>query len=86
MNALPDPSVTPTLDVATAGELFGLHRSKSYLEARRFLETGVGLPTIAFGRTLRCPTAKCLELLGLEPGTHDNNGASADGDVARHDE
>jgi hypothetical protein len=82
---IPDPRLEPVLTVERAGALFGLRRSKAYSEARRYVETGTGLPTLAFGKSLRCPTQKCLELLGLEPGAH-NNGASADGDVARHDE
>jgi hypothetical protein len=69
VSALPvDPAVEPVLDVARAGALFGLGRSKSYLEARRYIDTdgAEGLPAIAFGRTLRCPTQRVLEMLGLD--------------------
>ena len=61
MTGIPDPAVTPTLDVPVAGALFGFHRSKSYVEARRYIDTdgAEGLPTIVFGSTLRCPTAAC---------------------------
>jgi hypothetical protein len=64
---LPDPAESPVLSVEDAGALFGLGRSKAYSEARRFLESGgrEGLPVISFGRTLRCPTATILRLLGL---------------------
>lgn len=64
---LPDPSQRPWLKVEEAGALFGFHRSKSYEEARRWVRTGgaEGVPTIRFGRTLRCPTAKVLDLLGI---------------------
>gem|GEM_PF-7077513 len=50
-----------------AGALFGLGRSKSYEEAKRYIASGgrEGLPTIAFGRTRRCPTALVARLLGL---------------------
>jgi hypothetical protein len=64
---LPDPQERPTLTVSEAGALFGLGRSKSYDEARRYLRTGgtEGLPVLEFGRSLRVPTAKLLTLLGL---------------------
>jgi hypothetical protein len=63
---IPDPRERPWLPVEEAGLLFGLGRTKAYEEARRYVESAgvAGIPTIAFGRTLRCPTAKVLELLG----------------------
>ncbi len=65
---IPDPRVEPTLDVETGGRLCGLGRSKAYEQARRWLDTdgAEGLPCIAFGRTLRVPTAAVLRLLGLD--------------------
>ena len=65
---IPDPLEEPTIDIERAGELFGLGRSKAYVEARRYLDTGgaEGMPVIRFGRTLRAPTARVLELLGLD--------------------
>jgi hypothetical protein len=66
--AIPDPRVKPTLTVAEAGSLLGLCRSRAYEEARRFLSSSgaEGLPTLAFGRCLRCPTARVVALLGLD--------------------
>jgi hypothetical protein len=65
--SLPDPLLRPTLSVEEAGALFGLKRTKAYEEARRYLRSGgeSGIPTLAFGRSLRCPTAQVLALLGL---------------------
>ncbi|MDQ6853362.1 MAG: hypothetical protein M3046_06670 [Actinomycetota bacterium] len=67
MSALPDPADEPTIEVERAGQLVGLGRSKAYTEARRFLDTEgrEGLPVIAFGRTLRVPTARLLAMLGV---------------------
>lgn len=64
---VPDPTDRPTLSVQEAGELLGLGRSKAYAEAERFLTTGgvEGLPVLRFGRTLRVPTARLRELLGM---------------------
>lgn len=64
---IPDPRAQPTLDVETGGRLCGLGRTKAYEQARRWLDTdgAEGLPCIAFGRTLRVPTAAVLRLLGL---------------------
>ena len=71
LSLIPDPSVHPTLDVAAAGGLLGLSRAKSYVEAHRYVRTEgrEGLPTVAFGRSLRCPTAKILDLLGALPAS-----------------
>jgi hypothetical protein len=67
--ALPNPAERPTLDIEEAGKLLGLGRSKAYAEARKYLATNgaQGLPCIAFGRTLRAPTAPVLRLLGVDP-------------------
>ncbi|MCP4303579.1 MAG: hypothetical protein GY788_01580 [bacterium] len=64
---VPDPRETPVLDVAAAGELLGLGRSKSYEEANRYLDTEgtEGLPAYRFGRRIVCPTALVLQVLGL---------------------
>jgi hypothetical protein len=80
--SLPDPTVEPTLDVPRAGALVGLARSKSYLEARKYVDSdgAVGLPTIAFGSTLRCPTALVLEMLGLTGASSTNGSNGANGD------
>ena len=79
MTELPDPRTEPTLDVARAGALVGLSRSASYTAARQFLDSDgrEGLPVLRFNsRTLRVPTARLLELLGLEHGNGANNGAA----------
>lgn len=64
---LPDPWLRPTLTVPEAGAFYGFGRSKSYVEARRYIRTGGldGIPAILCGRTLRCPTALVLKHLGL---------------------
>jgi hypothetical protein len=77
VRVIPDPRDRPTLSIAEAGALAGLGRSKAYEEARRFIATGgaAGLPAIAFGRTLRCPTRRLLDLLCLEsPATRSGPG------------
>jgi hypothetical protein len=65
--AVPDPRSCPTLSVQEAGSLFGFGKTKSYEEAHRYLRSGgrEGLPAIRFGRSLVCPTAKVLALLGI---------------------
>ncbi len=64
---IPDPRERPTLSVEEAGAIVGLGRSSSYEQARRFLATDgrEGLPVLAYGRTLRVPTAMLLGTLGL---------------------
>jgi hypothetical protein len=76
VTGLPDPRTEPVLTVERAGALFKLKRSKSYSEARRYIDTdgAEGLPAVAFGRTLRCPTALVLERLGL---AHTNGNGAA---------
>jgi hypothetical protein len=65
---LPDPRTTPTLRVEEAGILLQFGRAKAYREAARYLATNgsEGLPVLAFGRSLRVPTAALLKLLGIE--------------------
>jgi hypothetical protein len=64
------------MPVPVAGRLFGFGKSKSYEEAHRYLRSGgqEGLPVLRFGRSLVCPTAMVLELLGIEP--HEARGAA----------
>jgi hypothetical protein len=91
MSALPDPTLEPTMSVERAGALLGLGRSSAYEAARQFLDSDgvVGLPVLRFNaRTLRCPTAKVLELLGLDATNGAHNGdahaaSSGDGTVDR---
>lgn len=68
---VPDPRSCPTMRVQDAGRLFGLGKTKSYEEAHRYLRTDnrEGLPVIRFGRSLVCPTARVLELLGIDQET-----------------
>jgi hypothetical protein len=76
MSALPDPSTEPVVTVERAGALAGLNRSAAYAAAGRYLATGgaEGLPTIRLNaKTLRCPTALVLELLGLSTHTNDTH-------------
>ncbi len=65
---IPDPRQVPVLPVAEAGRLLLMGRSKAYLQARRYIETNgrEGIPAIQFGHRLVCPTAKVIELLGLD--------------------
>lgn len=65
---IPNPRSQPTMSVIDAGRLFGFGKTKSYEEAHRYLRTGgaAGLPAIAFGRTIVCPTALVLDLLGFD--------------------
>lgn len=62
---LPDPAVTPTLDVEEAGRLLGISRGTAYEQARRYEETNgsEGLPVIRLGKKLRVPTAAVLRML-----------------------
>jgi hypothetical protein len=79
MSVLPDPRTEPTLDVARAGELLGLGRSAAYEAAHQFLETDgrAGLPCLRFNsHTLRVPTARLLELLGVS--STNGNGTQQD--------
>lgn len=64
---IPDPRETPVLPVEVAGRLAGLGRSAAYQAANRWLETDgrEGLPCLKWGRSLRCPTALVLDMLGL---------------------
>jgi hypothetical protein len=57
------------MPVQTAGRLFGFGKTKSYEEAHRYLRTGgrEGLPVLRFGRSLVCPTALVLRMLGIRP-------------------
>ena len=57
---VPNPLVRPTISVIEAGELLGLKKDAAYDAARRG-----EIPTIRLGRTVRVPTAKLLELLGI---------------------
>ncbi len=67
---IPDPREVPVLSVVEAGRLLRMGRSKAYVQARRFIDTKgqEGIPTIEFGHRLVCPTAKILELVGLDQG------------------
>jgi hypothetical protein len=58
MRALP-----AAIDIETAGRAFGLGRTKSH-ELARAGEFPV--PVLRLGRSYRVPTAKVLELLGIE--------------------
>jgi excisionase family DNA binding protein len=60
---IPDPRVTPTISVTQAARLLGVGKSTAYEAAARG-----DLPSIRLGRTVRVPTAKLLDLLGLEVG------------------
>ena len=84
---LPDPELEATIDVPRAGALLGLSRSSAYESARRYLETGVGLPCLRLTpHTLRVPTARLLEMLGLGGASSTNgSGAHANGDGAQRE-
>jgi excisionase family DNA binding protein len=58
---IPTPEEQPTVSVEEAGRWLGLGRSSAYEAARRG-----ELPTLRFnGRTLRVPTARLRQMLGL---------------------
>jgi hypothetical protein len=70
---VPDPSVCPTLSVPEAGAFCGLGRSASYVAAERG-----EIPTLVFnGRSVRVPTAKLRQLLGLDPSPESDEPAAA---------
>jgi excisionase family DNA binding protein len=58
---IPTPEDCPTVSVEEAGGWCGLGRSAAYEAVRRG-----ELPVIRFGRSLRVPTARLRELLGLD--------------------
>ncbi len=65
---VPRPEEVPVVPVPTAGRWLGMGRSKAYVEARRYLNTGgrEGLPAIELGHRLVTPVAKVRALLGLD--------------------
>ena len=58
---IPDPADTPTISVEEAGHWLGLGRSAAYEAARRG-----EIPTLRFNRSLRVPTAKLRQMLGID--------------------
>lgn len=57
---LPDPRTSPTVPLwPTAGQALGLSKNPTYKAAERG-----EIPVLRFGRSLRVPTAKLLEMLG----------------------
>lgn len=56
-----------TMDVTEAGALIGLGRSASYEAAKRG-----EIPTMRFGRRLRVPRAKFLEMFGVSASILEN--------------
>ena len=60
LTALPDPKTSPTVPLwPTAGQALGLGRNAAYGAAERG-----EIPVLRFGRKLRVPTARLLEMLG----------------------
>jgi hypothetical protein len=59
---LPNPELEPTIPVVRAGRLLGVGRNRAYAAAR-----AGQIPTILVGRRRVVPTAKLLELLGVDP-------------------
>ena len=60
---IPDPVLCPTVSVEQAAQWVGLGRSAAYEAVRRG-----ELPVLHFGRTLRVPTARLRQMLGLSVG------------------
>jgi hypothetical protein len=54
----------PTIDVPTAGRVLGIGRDAAYAAAQRG-----EIPVLSLGRSLRCPVAKLLAMLGITPET-----------------
>jgi excisionase family DNA binding protein len=57
---IPDPLESPTISVHEAARLLGIGRSLAYEGVKRG-----EIPAVRVGRTVRVPTAKLLNLLGL---------------------
>jgi excisionase family DNA binding protein len=55
--------------VAQAAELLGVSRRRCY----ELVETGV-VPVLRYGRALRVPSARLLDLLGIQPWGDRNGG------------
>lgn len=60
-NLLAEVHREPTMSVEVAGKILGLSRNSAYEAARRG-----DIPVLRIGRRVLVPTAKLLELLGLE--------------------
>lgn len=58
---LPNPKTTPTISVEDAGKVLGLSKDSAYKAAH-----AGQIPTLRFGRKILVPTARLLELLGLD--------------------
>jgi predicted DNA-binding transcriptional regulator AlpA len=59
----PDGIVPPTLDTATAAEMFGVGKDHLY----NLVRSGEApIEPLRLGRTIRWPTARVLDLLGLD--------------------
>lgn len=59
---VPDPYERPTISIPEAGKLLGLERSTAYDAAKRG-----DIPILKIGRRKVVPTARLLDLLGLDP-------------------
>jgi hypothetical protein len=55
----------PTVDVRTAGQVLGIGRDAAYAAAARG-----EIPVLRLGRSLRVPTPKLLEMLGVSSPTN----------------
>ena len=55
-----------TVSVEEAAEILGVSRSTAFNMAKRFLDTGKGLPVLKCGRRLVVPVPRLLRLLGME--------------------
>lgn len=58
---LPDPKTTPTISVEDAGRVLGLSKDSAYKAAH-----AGQIPTLRFGRKILVPTARLLDLLGVD--------------------
>jgi hypothetical protein len=65
---LPNPNEQPTISVRTAAAALGIGVTLAYAEARRFVETdgAAGLPAIAIGSRIVCPTSAIRRLCQLD--------------------
>jgi hypothetical protein len=61
----------PTVSVEEVAEIPGVSRSTAFNMAKRFLDTGNGLPVLKCGRRLVVPVPRLLRLLGMEGKTRD---------------
>ncbi len=72
--SIPDPQHEPTISVQRAGALVGLAKDASYAAVKRG-----EIPSLRFGHKLVVPTAKLLDMLGLNNNREETSEVNGDG-------